>query len=117
MFDYYGNNDRCFLWIVPTNSPFSIIGMPVFVDYYSIHEPKTGAVHWAPHTNSPKDTVVSGPAPTGKFLTIGEISTTSATDLLLEYAMSAIACYASIYYWQYYVYPELVQPARGYSDQ
>ena len=73
IFDYYGEGDRCILFIFPTNSPMHILGMPVFVDYYSVHEPLTGKVLWAPHTNSPKSTVVSGPIPTGKFLTLGEV--------------------------------------------
>ena len=73
IYDYYGQDDRCILFIMPVNMPMHILGMPVFVDYYSVHEPVTGQVHWAPHTNSPKDTVVSGPIPTGKFLALGEV--------------------------------------------
>jgi len=74
VFDYYGENDKCILYIMPTNMPMHILGMPVFVDYYSVHEPLTGAVHWTPHTTSPKDTVQTGPIPTEKFFAIGEIT-------------------------------------------
>ena len=64
IWDAYGDDDRCILFILPTSMPMHILGMPVFVDYYSVHEPVTGKVLWAPHTNSPKDTVVTGPIPT-----------------------------------------------------
>ena len=93
-----------------------ILGMPVFVDYYSVHEPLTGAVHWAPHTNSPKDTIVSGPIPTEKFLTIGEVEQQSTVGLLIEYAFAAAACYIGIYYWQESIYPQLISDEYAFSD-
>lgn len=53
----YGGGDLCSLFILPVNMPMSILGMPIFVDYYSIHEPKTAKVFWAPHTASTKPDV------------------------------------------------------------
>lgn len=35
------SND-CFLFIVPAEVPMNILGMPLFVDYYTIHDPLTG---------------------------------------------------------------------------
>ena len=72
LYDYGNNGKDCLLFILPMNSPMNILGMPVFVDYYSIHDPITGIVSWAPHTNSVKGEVQLGKAPTNKFLTIGE---------------------------------------------
>ena len=60
LYDYAGDGDQCILFIMPVNSPMNIIGMPVFVDYYSIHDPTTGNVSWAPHTNSPKGDLEAG---------------------------------------------------------
>lgn len=117
IFDYYGQNDRCILWILPTNMPMHILGMPVFVDYYSIHDPVAGTVDWAPHTNSPKDTVLSGPVPTEQFLVVGEVEQQSTTDMLIEYAMAAVVCYGAIYYWQTSVYPWLILAENAYSEQ
>lgn len=116
MFDYYQTGDRCILWILPTSMAMHILGMPVFVDYYSVHEPLTGAVHWAPHTNSPKDTIVTGPIPTGQYLTIGEVEQQSTVGLLIEYAFAAAACYVGIYYWQENVYTYLIVEENGYSE-
>lgn len=63
-FDFAGDGNECMLYFVPINDPLNIIGMPAHVDYYTIHEPLTGQVHWAPHKESPKSDIVSGPAPT-----------------------------------------------------
>lgn len=116
MFDYYGTGDTCILFILPTGMPMHILGMPVFVDYYSIHEPLTGQVHWAPHTNSPKDTVVTGPIPTGQFLALGAVQQQSAFGDLAEYALAAAACYAAIYYFQTDIYLQLTATDSGYTQ-
>ena len=116
MYDYYGNG-RCILWILPTNMPMHILGMPVFVDYYSVHDPVAGTVDWAPHTNSPKDTVASGAAPTDQFLVIGEVEQQSTTELLLEYAIAAAVCYGAIYYWQQSVYTYLTLEENEFSEE
>lgn len=60
LFDYAGDGNDCILFIMPVNSPMNILGMPVFVDYYSIHDAKTGNVSWAPHTNSVKSDLEAG---------------------------------------------------------
>ena len=57
MFDYEGTGD-CMLFIMPMNSAMNILGMPVHVDYYTVHEPFTGQVHWAPHAESTKSDIV-----------------------------------------------------------
>lgn len=57
MFDYEGQGVNCLLFIMPANMAMNILGMPVHVDYYTIHDPVKGTVNWAPHNNSPKDTI------------------------------------------------------------
>lgn len=57
MFDYEGQGVNCLLFIMPANMAMNILGMPVHVDYYTIHDPVKGTVRWAPHNNSPKDTI------------------------------------------------------------
>ena len=39
----------------------NILGMPLFVDYYTIHNPETGVVGFAPHTASTKNNVRTEP--------------------------------------------------------
>ena len=51
----YNNDGNCILFIMPANMAMNILGMPLHVDYYSVHNPVNGTVGWAPHSNSPKD--------------------------------------------------------------
>jgi hypothetical protein len=45
---------ECIFFILPANLPMNILGMPLFTDYYTIHDPITGTVGWAPHSASTK---------------------------------------------------------------
>ena len=67
------NTNDCILFILPINSPMNILGMPMHVDYYSVHEPLTGKVTWAPHSASPKSNVPVTPLPSEKVLRAGAI--------------------------------------------
>ena len=57
------DGETCILLIMPVETPMNMLGMPIFLDYYTIHDPESGKIGWAPHTGSEKDTVVSGPLP------------------------------------------------------
>ena len=37
--------------------------MPLFLDYYAIHDPESGRIGWAPHTGSEKVNISEGPIP------------------------------------------------------
>ena len=41
----------------------NVLGMPIFIDYYTIHDPEKGTIGWAPHTKSSKSAVKSGDLP------------------------------------------------------
>ena len=41
----------------------NMLGMPLFLDYYTIYDPESGKIGWAPHTGSQKDSVTSGAVP------------------------------------------------------
>ena len=72
-FDYDNNGVDCILWLVPASMPMNILGMPVHVDYYTMHDPKAGTVGWAVHSNSPKSDMVRTGIPDGtKTLAVGE---------------------------------------------
>jgi len=49
----------------------NVFGMPLFVDYYSTHDPETGEVSFAPHTASKKGKLEAGVASKTQFLTVG----------------------------------------------
>lgn len=59
--DEFGNT--CILFVLPVNLPMNILGMPLLVDYYSIHDPQTGTIGIAPHNASNKANISSGPIP------------------------------------------------------
>ena len=44
----------CILMIFPQNSAFHVIGAPLFIDYYTIHEMDSGRIGFAPHNASKK---------------------------------------------------------------
>ena len=60
VYDRYGDGSECMLFLAPSNSPMNIFGMPIFVDYYSIHEPRENKITWALHTNSAKQEIIKG---------------------------------------------------------
>ena len=57
------DGESCTFLILPVDSPMNMLGMPLYLDYYSIHDPETGIIGWAPNTGSEKDSVQSGPVP------------------------------------------------------
>ena len=44
----------CLLMIVASQMPFHIIGLPLFQDYYTVHDMDTGRMGFAPHKESRK---------------------------------------------------------------
>ena len=48
---------ECVFFIFPQDAPINVIGMPAFVDYYTIHDPVTGNVGFVPHSTSMKETL------------------------------------------------------------
>lgn len=57
LFSVTEDNSMCIFFIMPVNLPMNILGMPLFVDYYTIHDPVTGVIGWAPHSSSLKSTL------------------------------------------------------------
>ena len=41
----------------------NILGAPVMVDYYTIHDVDNGTIGWAPHTASPKSDIIETEVP------------------------------------------------------
>ena len=75
VFSVTDDNSMCIFFIMPVNLPMNILGMPLFVDYYTIHDPVTGTIGWAPHTSSLKESLQSGSIPSkDQFLQVGEVT-------------------------------------------
>lgn len=104
--DWPGNDggETCILFIMPMNSPMNILGMPVHVDYYTVHDPMTGIVKWAPHKNSDKKDLQPGVPPTKKFIKIGDAGP-SPTEQLVNILVLAGCAFGSIYLWIHFAYP------------
>lgn len=54
LYDFNGRGIDCMLFIMPANIGMNILGMPLHVDYYTVHDPESGTVSWAPHRDSAK---------------------------------------------------------------
>jgi hypothetical protein len=87
LYDYNGDGSECILFIMPVDSPINILGMPLFIDYYSIHDPITGIISWAPHSNSNKGEIQLGIIPTDKFLTISDMSPETIGEIIVRFAI------------------------------
>jgi hypothetical protein len=109
MFDYNKDGVNCLLFIMPANMAMNILGMPVHVDYYTIHDPVAGTVNWAPHYRSPKGTVQSGPVPDpDKLINAGSPGPNPIT-LVLILVLTAGICYGSIQLWRHWLYSEMTK--------
>ena len=67
--DISGAQDRslCILLIFPQNTAYHIFGMPLLVNYYTIHEMEEGRIGFAPHKDSQKSKLVEAKVPTTLF--------------------------------------------------
>ena len=70
------DNGLCTFSIKPIDLPMNIFGMPLLVDYYSIHNPDTGVIGFAPHTASAKSSITSASIPPSENQLKGKISST-----------------------------------------
>ena len=99
MFDYSGDGVNCLLFIMPANMAMNILGMPIHVDYYTIHDPVAGTVNWAPHYKSPKKTVQSGPVPPPDRLILAGEPGPDPLTLVFLLIIAAGVCYGAIMLW------------------
>lgn len=76
IFDVSQGQDRsqCIMFFTPGEMAMNIFGMPLFIDYYTVHDPESGNVGWAPHSASNKGDVTRGTPPTAQFLEIGQVN-------------------------------------------
>ena len=74
--------------------------MPIFVDYYTVHDPETGAVGWAPHSASNKESLPRGEPSTTQFLEIGQVNQNSSTEaIIISWALTILVCYVIYDLW------------------
>ena len=114
MYEYPGGPYSCLLFVMPANMAMNILGMPVHVDYYTVHDPVKGTVDWAPHYKSPKGDVQVGPVPRGdKVLKAAQMQQVQSTSVLIQMLLAAAVCFGAIYLWKEHLIPEFAK--NGYS--
>ena len=78
----------------------NVIGMPLFVDYYTIHDPITGKVGYVPHTTSNKGDIEEGYPSITQFLEVSEIENdVDGTALFVSWSLSMIMMYLIVDFW------------------
>lgn len=74
---------------------------------YSVHDPESGIIEWAPHTYSTKSDVVKGPAPTDQMLQWRIFGGRPFAVTLIHYAFNMFLCVMMTLAWKQWLYPEL----------
>lgn len=79
--DFSKAQDRslCILMIFPQNSAFHVFGLPLFMDYYTIHEMDAGRIGFAPHNASDKPMLLEAKQP--KTLLDGTVLVEEVQDI------------------------------------
>ena len=50
----------CVLLLSPSSQPFLVLGMPLYMNYYVVHDDQSNRIGFAPHIDSPKDDLKTG---------------------------------------------------------
>ena len=88
------------MFFTPADMAMNIFGMPLFIDYYTVHDPESGNVGWAPHSASNKGDVTRGTPPTAQFLELGQINQNSGTEsIMISWALTILTCYVIYDLW------------------
>ena len=63
--DYGGahEGEHCMILITPLDLPLNILGKPLMIDYYTMHDVDRGTIGWVPHSDSGKDNIIETEVP------------------------------------------------------
>ena len=82
--------------------PYHILGLPIFQDYYTVHDMEYGRIGFAPHSTSRKQRLEAGSLPTQFLQAYG--STSKAANVWPYLIMGAISASCSLLYY-YVIFP------------
>ena len=89
----------CMLFFIPANLAMNIFGMPILIDYYTVHDPIEGKIGWAPHSASNKSSLPYGEQPT-QLLELGQVNQSSSTEaIIISWALTVLVCYVIYDLW------------------
>lgn len=88
----------CLLLLVASDMPIHVLGMPLFINYYSVHNLEEASIEWAPIPGSPKPALKSGVLPVQFFAAAGQAARgTSPYTYIIEGLLIAGAVILFIY--------------------
>ena len=100
------NDEQCMLNIFPADMAMNIIGAPLFVDYYMVHQPDVGRIRVAPHSTSNKYDIIESIAPTRRFLTFKQnMLKVDSTAFIISWFISLGLFFGIMEYWNRYLRP------------
>ena len=113
IFDETGMGRECVLFILPVDMSMNILGAPVMVDYYTIHDVDNGTIGWAPHTDSPKSDIIETevPNPAKLLKSYYELEAEAwgkqlrSRNVVLYWLQTLTFALIFILVWRYYVHP------------
>lgn len=99
--------EGCVLNMFPAAMPFNVIGVPLFLGTYSVHDPVTGVIDFYPHSTSNKMQPVEGSWPAGQFLKWKIYGGRPIFTTILYYIFNMSVCAGMIYAWRNSLYNTL----------
>ena len=104
----------CSFLIEPVDAPTNILGMPLYINYYTVHDPEGATIGWAPLKGSTKDSLIEGSMPPkDQFLEVREVDDVgviiepakqnSIPAVIISWLMTFGFCYAGYYFFNLYV--------------
>ena len=117
LFSVTEDNSMRIFFIMPVNLPMNILGMPLFVDYYTIHDPETGVIGWAPHTSSLKSTLQTGTIPPqDQVIAVGEAGQPQdQSSMLIAWGLTALVVYVFLDWWGQFTRPQWEETLEPYQ--
>ena len=95
---------QCLLLIMSSSMPVHILGMPLFHDYYTIHEMDTGRIGFAPHIRSRKTRLQDAVMPTQTLKSNGNMKKRARTYAYI--IITAISSTCAVVY-TFAIYPAM----------
>ena len=76
----------CVLLLSPGTHPFLVMGMPLYMNYYAVHEDSNERIGFAPHTSSPKAGLSKGIQPERVLGSTNPVTKMSALSWYIAWA-------------------------------
>ena len=106
------DGETCTFLIMPVTSPTNMLGMPMFIDYYTVFDPTKTTIGWAPHKDSLKSPLVSGSLPPkDQYLEVRSLDEVMGleelhiTSFIFSWVLTLTLTFAGYYFWNSCIRP------------